>query len=125
MNRREQDRLFAELIGGENLPELRGRTLQAGLRAMRGRKRRRRAAQAAIFCSIALIAGWLVFWMPSYTQNKIKNMASAPASHQQPVQQPATGDIKFISDDELLDLFPNRAVALIGKPGHQELIFLE
>jgi len=33
--------------------------------------------------------------------------------------------VKFISADELLALFPNRPVALIGKPGSQQLVFLD
>jgi hypothetical protein len=35
-----------------------------------------------------------------------------------------TNKVKIITDEELFALFPNRAVALIGAPGHQQLIFL-
>jgi hypothetical protein len=33
--------------------------------------------------------------------------------------------VKIINDEELFALFPNRAMALIGSPGHQQLIFLD
>jgi hypothetical protein len=33
--------------------------------------------------------------------------------------------VKLITDDELLALFPDRPVALIGKPGQQQLVFLD
>ncbi|HHY86181.1 MAG TPA: hypothetical protein GYA07_11730 [Verrucomicrobia bacterium] len=33
--------------------------------------------------------------------------------------------MQFINDDELLALFPNRPVALIGEPGKQRLVFLD
>jgi hypothetical protein len=33
--------------------------------------------------------------------------------------------VKLINDDELLALFPDRPVALIGKPGQQQLVFLD
>jgi hypothetical protein len=32
--------------------------------------------------------------------------------------------VKFISDDELLAMFPQGSVALIGKPGQQRLVSL-
>jgi hypothetical protein len=33
--------------------------------------------------------------------------------------------VRFISDDELLSLFPGRPVALIGAPGQQQFVFLD
>jgi hypothetical protein len=38
--------------------------------------------------------------------------------------KPKIGEIKLITDEELFALFPGRSVALIGKPGHQQLVFL-
>jgi len=32
---------------------------------------------------------------------------------------------KFISDEELFSLFPGKSIALIGKPGEQQLVFLQ
>ena len=33
--------------------------------------------------------------------------------------------VSIITDEELFALFPGRAVALIGKPGRQQFVFLE
>jgi hypothetical protein len=33
--------------------------------------------------------------------------------------------VKFINDEELLALFPGRPLALVGKPGEQQLVFLD
>ena len=35
------------------------------------------------------------------------------------------GYVKIITDEELFALFPNRALALIGAPGRQQLVFLD
>jgi hypothetical protein len=37
----------------------------------------------------------------------------------------AAPPIKVLTDDELLALFPNRSVGLIGRPGHQTLAFFD
>jgi hypothetical protein len=39
--------------------------------------------------------------------------------------QTDTAKVKIITDEELFALFPNRAMALIGSPGHQQLVFLD
>jgi hypothetical protein len=38
---------------------------------------------------------------------------------------PDAAKVKIITDEELFALFPNRALALIGSPGHQQLVFLD
>ena len=38
---------------------------------------------------------------------------------------PEESGVKMISDEELFALFPGRSLALIGKPGHQQLVFLD
>ena len=45
-------------------------------------------------------------------------------THSQP-RADAAPPVKFITDEELLALFPNRSVGLIGKAGHQELVFFD
>ncbi len=39
--------------------------------------------------------------------------------------KPRGYDLEIITDEELFSLFPNRPLALVGKPGHQQLIFLD
>jgi hypothetical protein len=33
--------------------------------------------------------------------------------------------VRVISDEELFALFPGRSLALVGPPGHQQLVFLD
>ena len=37
----------------------------------------------------------------------------------------AESKVEYITADQLFALFPNRQIALVGKPGHQQLIFLD
>jgi hypothetical protein len=37
----------------------------------------------------------------------------------------AAAPIKVISDEDLLALFPDRSMALLGPPGQQQLVFLD
>jgi hypothetical protein len=45
-------------------------------------------------------------------------MAAAP-------DQPRPSTVEFISDEELLSLFPNQPLALVGPEGRQQLVFLD
>jgi DNA-binding XRE family transcriptional regulator len=38
---------------------------------------------------------------------------------------PEKSDPKMLSDEELFALFPGRSLALVGKPGYQQLVFLD
>jgi hypothetical protein len=50
--------------------------------------------------------------------------ASAPSTRVAP-DNPGSGEVDRLTDDELLALFPNRPVALIGPAGRQKLVFLD
>jgi len=104
------------LADGDSLRE---RTCDAGLRAMRGRRLESRARiGAALFLAPLLMAVTLSFLH-----------RPAPARSSKPVVAqvetiPGT-DIRLINDQQLLDMFPGRPVALVGPSGHQQLIFFE
>jgi len=53
---------------------------------------------------------------PSVAPPALRVAAAPPAD---------TSKVKIITDEELFALFPNRAMALIGSPGHQQLVFLD
>jgi hypothetical protein len=125
MRRTEQDDLLKALLPGEESAQFRRVSLELGLKAMAARRTRRQVLRACAGCSLLLaLAGTVLWpWRPGHwTARKsvvqLPDVATAPASA-------ATGSVKFISDDELMALFPNQAVALIGKPGHQQFVFLD
>jgi len=52
-------------------------------------------------------------------------------SHQEPapmamsLKSEAVSKVEYITKEQLFALFPNRPMALLGKPGHQQVIFLD
>jgi hypothetical protein len=123
MKRTKRDDLLNELLPGDELAEFRRSSLELGLRAMAARRTRRQVLRACAGCSLLLALAGTVLWplLPAHWTGQ-KSVAQVPEVASDP---PAASSVKFISDDELMALFPDRAVALIGKPGHQQFVFLD
>ncbi len=125
MNRHEQKTLLSELLGGSEIDEFRQDTLQRGLIALRWRKRRRVGAQIAAVVGLPLALGIAVVL---YNDQPLRSRSSPSLQAAATPNQPAAAlapRLKTITDDELFALFPGRPMALVGKPGQQELIFLD
>jgi hypothetical protein len=125
MNRFEHDRLADEILRTDELADLRRDSLDQGLRALRRGQQRRRALRLSALAGAPLIlALGLQLWgrvsLVSRSSSTHLSLGAAP-----PAASAGAGQIKFINDEELLALFPDRPVALIGKPGRQELVFLD
>jgi len=116
MNVPEKNELLNEVLGGEELNAFRDATLAHGMGAMRRRTRRRRQFQA-----VAIMSPLLVLALHSHFQRAIPVvLKSAPT----PTAVAQIGNIKYITEKELFALFPNRPIALIGEPGHQQFLLL-
>jgi hypothetical protein len=117
MNRFDKDRLLREILADENLERLREASLERGLASLRARRRRR--AVLPSIAAVAALAAILAVLFPRQGRNATRIAASDPL--------PATSlsKVKVIDDEQLLALFPDRAVALIGAPGNQKLVFLD
>ena len=125
MKRSTSDPLLDEVLAGEELAELRRTTLEQGLVALRRRRRRRYALQLCAVAALPLLAG-LILLMNRGPASKTPIAAVAPASA--PPASPASAgaaSVRVITDEELFALFPNRPMALVGKAGQQELVFLD
>ena len=125
MKRHEEDPLLKELLGGEELSAFRRGSLERGLDAVRQARRQREAFRiGAMAAGPLLLAASLFLYQsrnrPAEPAAVIASRAPAAAS---PLAEPAP--IRYIGDDELFALFPGRSMALIGAPGHQELVFLD
>ncbi|HTD66805.1 MAG TPA: hypothetical protein VK846_09790 [Candidatus Limnocylindria bacterium] len=104
-------------------------TLEHGLAAMRRQRTRRRLA------SLALSVSAPVLLLAAVVMLQNRRLAPAPLMPQSvvtpsipKVQIAKTIEgtpIRVLSDEELLDYFKGRPVALLGKPGHQRLILLD
>jgi hypothetical protein len=130
----DREPLTDEVLATPELDGLRATTLEQGLTMIRRRRqwRRMRRATGAIVCLAGVTAIVLVILFGSASPGSEKLLTSdglrPPA-----VASPATvasdlsgaGDVRRLSDDELLALFPGRPVALIGPVGQQKLVFLD
>lgn len=117
----EQKQLLKDIIAERDLSQLSEITLQSGLMALRGHRRRRHARRILVFAGLPLVLGFaaligLSIRHPTLARKVPKSLAT---------MQPQNSGVKIINDDELFALFPNRSLALVGKPGQQELVFLD
>ncbi len=124
MKRFEQDRLLREILEGQELSDLRRISLDQGLASIRRRHHLRRVTRV---CALALLPVLLLLPLlprkPSVAPERPPAYAdSSPARSASPEK---TVPIKFITDEQLLALFPDRPIALIGRPGQQQLVFLD
>ena len=120
MKRSEHDRLLREILDDGDAANFRAASLARGLDFLQQRQRRKHFAQA---CAAAILPLLLISVL-------VVHLASQPAStppavHPAPAPPTDTAKVKIITDEELFALFPNRALALIGSPGHQQLVFLD
>jgi hypothetical protein len=125
MKHLEHDRLLKEIVTGDELADFREASLQQALTAIRRQRRRQRSLRLGGLAAVPVVVALAIVFSRS-PQPPLREIAASNAS---PVAvssvQPRTPPVKLINDDELLALFPDRPVALIGKPGQQRLIFLD
>ena len=124
MKNRDSDPLLDGILGGEQLEDLRQASLAFGLEVLRRRRRRRRIVHTCALVGLPLIGILTALMCQDITSRRRHSISSAPA----PIVAGAAGtnhEVEFINDEQLFALFPNRAMALVGKPGHQQLVFLD
>ncbi len=107
------DQLLHEIFGGDELSVVRRSSLEAGLASLKRQRLYARVAKAALLLPVLLAL--ILVMRPTPTAQRIPPNGSRPP-------QPST---RIISEKELFALFPNRPMALVGKPGHQRLVFLD
>lgn len=120
--RNERDELLDEVLSQNN--ELRANTLDRGLKQLRRRQVSRRRTQ--IFSGIMAVLFLAVLISRNWPDGRV-TVASGPA---QPGGRVSLGTIKgtpiqMISDEELLEVFKDRPVALVGRSGRRELLILD
>jgi hypothetical protein len=121
MRSTDQNKLLHEVLTGSEVADFRRASLENGLAAIRATHRWRKATRVAAVLSMALLfPGALLLIQRSGGSQPPKAVElsrnDVPAAAQQKT--------KFINDEELFSLFPGEPVALIGKPGEQQLVFL-
>jgi len=119
MKHDNRDELLDELLAGKELEDFRQASLQRGLALIRRRRRDREFGRIAAMVILPVLLA-LVLW----TNHSIVQIPQSTfVSGHRP--KAVESKVRLINDDELLALFPNRARAIIGSPGHQQLVFLD
>ena len=117
---KRSEKLLTHILPGEDGADFERASLEHGLNYLRRQRRRRhlfRASGIAAVISLIATAFFLKSHQPTPPGSGAR-LASTPT--------PATAShVEFINDDQLLALWPDRSVALIGKPGQQWLVFLD
>ena len=124
MTPHEQDQLLKELLTGEEISDFRRASLEQGIALIRLQRKRRQIAQrAALVCVGLLLLALFIGELPK----SFRPRPATPQAQQAVPRVPLAADleIKWINDDELFALFADRPMALIGKPGEQQLVFLD
>ena len=125
MKHPDENPLLKEILADEKLSALRRASLDRGFDAMRRARRLRRVVRAGTFALLPLLL-ILTLTLHKPAQEKARQ-PSTPGRQQANVTYAPQSEsgVKVISDEELFALFPGRSLALVGKPGHQELVFLD
>lgn len=118
--------LLKEILAGDELADFRQASLEQGLSAIRRQERRRRhIVRLSALLMLPLLFAFAILSRRA-PEVSSQHLAFHNTMRATIPTRPADGrDTKFITDEELFALFPNRPLALVGKPGHQQLVFLD
>ena len=120
----DHDELLREVFSEETTAaSFREASLQRAMTAVRRQRTVRRAARATIAMA-AVVA--MAAWFGSTPRNaKGASGRMAIASPAAPVPTVSGTKIRLVGDEELLAMFPDRPVALLGPPQHRQFVFLD
>jgi hypothetical protein len=117
MKHTEHDQLLNDVLQREELSAFRQASLERTLASIRRQRQQRRIVRACALACLPLLVTLGIVLLGPMSQPPLK-----PTDAPRPTE---TARVKFITDEELFALFPGRPMALIGKPGHQQLVFLD
>ena len=129
MKHQPHDDLLKDTFTDGELNSLREASLNRGIAAQRSRRQFRRLRNSALIAAPALLLVAALFWRTPPASAPVVNIqpiASIPSLKIYPAVNAADAPpMPTISDKELLALYANRSVALLGKPGQQKLVFFD
>ena len=121
MNPHDQEKLLKEILPPDDLADFCQTSLAFGLAGLRREQRRRHVVRLGAMAAV-LICISLGIIVKSRKTGGNQNVQIQPTPI--PASPVIASHVDFINDDQLLALFTNQPVALVGKPGEQRLVFL-
>ncbi len=128
-NRNESDELWSDLLDDVASQSFRQTMLTKTIRTATRRNRRRTVG--AITCIVVPLLLLALAQLRDKANVRTDHVAAAPKSvpvvsarAAAPAVEQSTFRPTIITDEELFDLFPNQAMALVGRPGQQRLVVL-
>lgn len=115
--RPEKQHLLRDLLGEANADPHREATLLAGRRILRHRRHRRMAIRTCAFVLLAALIFTEMVTLSRHPKRTTIVLAKSP-----PPPSAAETKVHFLTDDELLDLFPNTPVVL-ATVNHKKRLF--
>lgn len=125
MKNPDEDLLLTELLTGPEVANIRETSLSDGLRVMAQTRRRRAIIRATGLAVLPALALCLVLLGQHARQSERNNPMPSTAALSSAPEMPSASSVEYISDNELLALFPDQPLALVGPEGRQQLIFLD
>jgi hypothetical protein len=115
----DQNQLLGDILGDDELNELRHEILLRGLKEMRRRRQCAMMGRVSMMALPALLLAVAAFYP------RVQPALPTPAPPVMTLASTAASKVEYINKEQLFALFPNRPMALVGKPGHQQVIFLD
>jgi hypothetical protein len=125
------DSLHRDVLAGEEAAPCRAASLEQMLVLVQHRRcRRRRRSGLWVALPAVLACAFLLLRSPAPASRFAATVTSSTgeiAGSAAPSGSRSAGDapVRFITDEELLNLFPDRPVALVGAAGRQRFVFLD
>lgn len=124
MKNSEEHPLLNELLTGQEVAEFRGASLREALTVLHRTRRRRKVLRRAALAALPVLLVVVAVISKSMNSSSPDLAVVNPPAIASAAEQARPSSIQFISDEELLALFPNQPLALVGPEGQQELVFL-
>jgi len=114
--------LLNEILADEKLADARRAALEDGIRLIRRDRRQRQFTQLGALVAV-MVAIAAIYFARRPTRGTVASVQ--PKTVAGMAKHDTAKPVKTITDEELFALFPGRAIALIGKPGHQDFVLLD
>lgn len=114
-NPADHDRLLTDIF--PEADAMRAASLAQGLKEFRRGRRLRKMRAICGASALVMAAAWFITGR--------RDPVAAPTAPLAPALAQPTSTLKILTDDELLDQFPGRAVALVGPAEHRRLVFFD